>query len=634
MAANQPKSFGKYILLDQMAVGGMAELYRAMITGVQGFEKLIAIKKILPHLASEEELISSFIDEAKLAALLHHQNIVQIYDFGSLDNSYFIAMEYLFGKNLRLITQKSVEKNLPLPLADALFIVSRICSGLDYAHTLKDFQGKPLNIIHRDISPPNILVTYEGSVKIVDFGIAKAANQTTMTQLGMVKGKVAYMSPEQAAGKIIDNRSDIFSCGILLYELVTGKRMFEGETLHILSHVRDCVFVAAESIDDQLPQQLIEILHKALAKDPADRYATCSEMEADLEECMYANAMRPTAHGLSDYLKKLFADEITAEETLIKELTELGATASAAEPTQQKKEKKWQNKVKKSYEHLAESGKKQLDSIKTQNEKKNPVLLYGGIAATVVVLIALFAIFSGDDKPVEPQQVVQSPAAETNVAEPAPAAPEPEPAPVEAVPEPPPPAEPTKLVIAVQTLKEKGFELALPLFEEIWANENERSADVALPYSQALTEKATAIVESEPQVAEKILTLASEINPDNVAAFEQLGRLYMMMDDYPMAVVFYNQATNLAPDHPGPFFALGYIYGINREYAKAEEMYNQVVELEPEYLDDALFNLAAIQLQQGKKDTCIENLKKALSINPENSSAQKLLEKLTPKSGG
>ena len=230
MALNQPVRFGKYLLLEKMAAGGMAELYRAKTIGVQGLEKLIAIKKILPHLAKEKELTGSFIDEAKLAALLNHQDIVKIYDFGSMEDSYFISMEFLFGKDLRALFGKAKEKGRPLSIEYALYVMSRVCSGLDYAHKLKDFQGKPLNIIHGDISPQNVFVTYEGDVKILDFGIAKAASQSTITQYGMIKGKVAYMSPEQAAGKPVDRRSDIFSTGILLYEAVTGTRMFTGES--------------------------------------------------------------------------------------------------------------------------------------------------------------------------------------------------------------------------------------------------------------------------------------------------------------------------------------------------------------------------------------------------------------------
>ncbi|TFG56804.1 MAG: serine/threonine protein kinase, partial [Deltaproteobacteria bacterium] len=191
MTEFQSRRFGKYLLLEKLATGGMAQLYRAKIIGVEGFEKFIAIKQILPHLAHEEELITSFIDEAKLAALLNHQNIVQIYDFGSMENSYFITMEFLFGKDLRAVNAKAREMGNPVTLENALYLIAKVCAGLDYAHKLKDFQGKSLNIIQRDISPQNVFLTYEGDVKIVDFGIAKAASQSTITQVGMIKGKVA-----------------------------------------------------------------------------------------------------------------------------------------------------------------------------------------------------------------------------------------------------------------------------------------------------------------------------------------------------------------------------------------------------------------------------------------------------------
>lgn len=270
MPGFKPTAFGKYLLLESIAMGGMSQLYRAKITGAEGFEKLIAIKSILPHLCGEKDLVTAFIDEAKLAALLNHQNIVQIYDFGLMENSYFIAMEYLIGKDLRHTFSKSKEKNTSLGLERSLYIASRTCAGLDYAHKLTDFQGKPLNLIHRDISPQNILITYEGEVKIVDFGIAKAALQDTVTQNGLIKGKVAYMSPEQASGAKIDHRSDIFSAGILLYEMVTGKRMFAGEPLQVLERVRRGEFEPPEKAMSGLPPKLYEILQKALARRSID----------------------------------------------------------------------------------------------------------------------------------------------------------------------------------------------------------------------------------------------------------------------------------------------------------------------------------------------------------------------------
>ena len=323
MAALEPISFGKYLLLDRIAVGGMAELYRARITGEQGFEKLIAIKKLLFHLTEEEELVNAFIEEAKLAALLQHQNIGQIYDFGNIEGDYFIAMELLFGKDLRLTLDKSKEKNRPLHLEYALYISSRICAGLDYAHNMKDLEGRPLNIIHRDISPQNIFITYDGEVKILDFGIAKAGSKTTTTAQGVIKGKVAYMSPEQAGGGEIDQRSDIFSTGVILYELVTGKKMFEGDPLQILHQVREVKMVPPKKVADGLPADLEGILKRALVKDPKGRYKTSGDMLSDLEECMRQNDFRPTDRGLSKYMRDLFQEEIAAEEGSLRKLAQI-----------------------------------------------------------------------------------------------------------------------------------------------------------------------------------------------------------------------------------------------------------------------------------------------------------------------
>ncbi|MGD8756604.1 MAG: serine/threonine-protein kinase, partial [Desulfobacterales bacterium] len=252
----EAKQLGKYQLLQKIAVGGMAELYRAKVTRDHGFEKQVAIKKILPHLSDEGNLVKAFIDEAKLAALLQHENIIQIYDFGSIDGGYFIAMEYLFGKDLRKLINKVKKAGSPLDLENTLYIVSRICAGLDYSHKLKDLQGKPLNIIHRDINPQNIFLTYEGQVKIIDFGIAKAASHNSTTHEGLIKGKVAYMSPEQALGNTIDHRSDIFSTGIILYELLAGRRMFEGETMHIYNQVREARYEPLNKLQPHLPEKL------------------------------------------------------------------------------------------------------------------------------------------------------------------------------------------------------------------------------------------------------------------------------------------------------------------------------------------------------------------------------------------
>ncbi len=325
----QRKRFGKYLLLDRVATGGMAELFRAKFSGEEGFEKLVAVKRILPHLAVQEELVTAFIEEAKLAALLEHQNLVRIFDFGSMGESFFIAMEYLYGRDLRGIGQRGKTKEAPLSLENALYIVSRVCAGLAYAHNRKDFMGRPLNLVHRDISPQNIFITWEGEVKILDFGIAKAATRSTMTQVGIIKGKVAYMSPEQAAGRPMDHRSDIFSTGILLHELVTGERMFEGETLEILRRVQNAEYRPARQVREDLPPCLIKVLDSALAKDVDSRYQSCSDMLADLEECTFVTSLRPSAQGLAKYIRFLFQEDMATEEVELKEIAGISDEGSA-----------------------------------------------------------------------------------------------------------------------------------------------------------------------------------------------------------------------------------------------------------------------------------------------------------------
>ncbi len=314
MNASEPTQFGKYWLTDRIAVGGMAELYRGKISGDEGFEKAVAVKKILPHLAAEQDAVNYFIDEARLAALLQHPNIAQIYDFGRLEESYFIAMEYLFGKDLKTVLATAEARNMPLSLENALHIASRISSGLDYAHNMKDLQGNLLNIIHRDVSPQNIFITYDGQVKIIDFGIAKAASRITSTRSGVIKGKVAYMSPEQAEGREVDHRADIFSVGILIYEMVTGRFMYEGDAMEILSRAREAQYVRPERIVRDLPECVVLMLDMALARDTRTRYASCGEMLSDLEDCIYHLNFRPSDQKLAQYMKSLFEGDFASEE--------------------------------------------------------------------------------------------------------------------------------------------------------------------------------------------------------------------------------------------------------------------------------------------------------------------------------
>ena len=312
--------FGKYTLLDRIAFGGMAELYRAKITGEQGFEKLVAIKKIYTHLHSQEEMVQAFIDEAKLAAYLQHANIVEVYDFGCLQGTYFIVMEYLRGKDLRSISNRLQDADQSLGLNNSLFIASSICAGLEYAHQLPDIAGNPLNIVHRDISPQNIFITYSGQVKILDFGLAKVAGRQSATETGTLKGKLAYMAPEQAQGKAIDQRSDIFSLGIILYEMLSGRRMYEGDTLKLLRQAQNRSFVPPELIMPELPRSLQETLHGTLAFVPADRFSDCSQVLSALEGCQADFSYRSQERQLSRMVSDLFTEEKNLEEEKLAEL--------------------------------------------------------------------------------------------------------------------------------------------------------------------------------------------------------------------------------------------------------------------------------------------------------------------------
>lgn len=310
MAEFHPKPFGKYFLIEKLATGGMAEIYKAKTFGVDGFEKILAIKRILPHCAVDKEFISMLVDEAKLSVLLSHTNIVQVYDLGKVGDDYFISMEFINGINLREVLNRAKEISEKFSEEIVVYILSETCKGLDYAHSKKDNESKPLNIVHRDISPQNILLSFEGEVKIVDFGIAKAAMNISHTMAGILKGKISYMSPEQALGKPIDRKTDIFSTGLILYELLTGEKLFTGETqFEVLKKIRT-TRLNENSFPDSIPIGLRKILAKALAYSVKERYDNAGDMQIDLTRYLYSTYIDFTPRKLSSLMRKLFAQEI------------------------------------------------------------------------------------------------------------------------------------------------------------------------------------------------------------------------------------------------------------------------------------------------------------------------------------
>ena len=307
----EPKQFGKYFLIDKLAVGGMAEIYKAKTYGVDGFEKVLCIKKILAHAAADRDFITMLTDEAKLTVYLSHANIVQVYDLGKVGDDYFIAMEFINGINLRDIMYTCREIQTRVPPEIAVYIISEICKGLDYAHRKTNERNEPLNIVHRDISPQNILISYEGEVKIVDFGIAKAAMNISHTMAGILKGKIAYMSPEQAMGQVVDNRTDIFSTGILLYETLTGTKLFTGDSqFEVLKKIR-MSDIKAETLPDSIPELLKPILAKALASDINERYQTAGDFQIDLTKYLYTSHSDFSPRKLAAFIKKIFSDTLS-----------------------------------------------------------------------------------------------------------------------------------------------------------------------------------------------------------------------------------------------------------------------------------------------------------------------------------
>lgn len=304
------RKLGRYELLRRLALGGMGEIYLARARGAAGFEKSVIIKTILPHLAEEEEFVTKFLDEGRIVVQLTHGNIVPVFDMGQDDGEYFIAMEYVHGLDLRDLLRRLKARNAELPLEAAIYIAGEVCKGLSYAHRKTGENGQPLGIVHRDVSPSNVLISKEGEVKIIDFGIAHAADKFSQTKSGAIQGKCCYMSPEQARGGSLDARSDIFSTAVLLYEMLTLIRPFEGRNdLESLDLVRRCEFDPPGILRPEISEELDEIILKAMAPDPDERYQTIDELYVDLQQELFRQGFTVTSQHLVQALGEVFDDD-------------------------------------------------------------------------------------------------------------------------------------------------------------------------------------------------------------------------------------------------------------------------------------------------------------------------------------
>lgn len=318
---------GRYELVRQLGRGGMARVYLARAGGRGGFHKWLAIKRIHPHLAEEQRFVNMFLDEARIAAAVQHTNVGQVFELGEDEGELYLVMEYLHGEHLGSVWAAARQKLGHLPYRLAASIVASAARGLHHAHESKDASGNPLALIHRDVTPHNIFVTYGGEVKVTDFGVAKATGRITETESGGIKGKWAYMAPEQVLQEEVDRRTDIFALGIVAWELTTGERLFKSESeMHTGMRITSGYVVAPSTIVSDIPESLERIITRALARRPEDRYQSAGDMVIELERCIEGElgGSARVSRELSSVMKELFSERIETREAELEELAGSG----------------------------------------------------------------------------------------------------------------------------------------------------------------------------------------------------------------------------------------------------------------------------------------------------------------------
>ena len=310
MTLDLPKKLGQYELLSHLATGGMAEIYLARQTGIGGFEKQVVVKRILPQLTARKEFVEMFFDEARIAAQLKHPNIIEIYDLVQEGEDYFIAMEYLKGQTLREVVVESIKRDSPLPPVIAAFVVSQVCDGLAYAHEFADGSGGSLGIVHRDVSPNNIILTYTGGVKLVDFGVAKTRVQMHRTEVGVLRGKLSYMSPEQCLGRPLDGRADVFSAGVVLWELLAQRRLFRRNSEEkTIEAVLSAHIPLVKQYRHGVPGELDAIARRAMERKVKSRYQDASLMASEIRKCLLNQDRMVSNQEVGEFVRMLFLGE-------------------------------------------------------------------------------------------------------------------------------------------------------------------------------------------------------------------------------------------------------------------------------------------------------------------------------------
>ncbi len=592
------QEYGDYYLTKRIAYGGMAELFRARRrAGIEGFEKILAIKRILPHLSNDRDFISMFINEAKIAAQLNHENIVHIFDFGKSQESYYLAMEYVWGKSFKAILARGGEQTVPVNLA--LYAIGRASMGLDYAHRKKGVDNESLNIIHRDISPQNILVSYEGEVKLVDFGIAKAVFQSSETKSGVFKGKIPYMSPEQVTGVAVDRRSDIFSLGIVLYELLTGQRLFQGESeFETIEKVKSCKIDPPSQHTTAIAKKIDSIVLKTLERDPEKRYQTGEELHDEVVRYLDEERAYLGPSDLRDYMQECFREEIRQEEAEIQDETGLvrrhekvrirkeiqapqPASPSAGDGPTHRVPRLWKN-----------------------------LLRLGGVG---ILFLAAYGMLSLSPFKLEFR------GKEPNTPD-----------------EPPPPVTSEEESFLLQNrineasllLAQGDFEGSIAVFDQVRSEDPQFAGQYDRPFSKAFLLRGKQNRDESPESALEDFRRACQMDPRSFEAHFEMGRLLTRMKKPREAILSYQKAIENNPELPDAHFNLGYLYFGKKAYLLAAEEFEAVVKLRPPYLKDAYFNLGLSYFRMEEKTKALRALKNALKLDPKNRRASNLIRRL------
>ncbi len=580
---NHSIQFCKYLLLDRISKNNRAEIYKSRIIGLENFDKFIALKIFFPHLNKNEDFANNFHNNAGTSALLIHNNISQIYDFGINDDSFFTASEYFSGTNLRNILEDSIKKGIHLKLDFILFIVNCICKGLDYAHNLRYQAGSHLNIVHGGLYPDNIIITANANVKITDFGIAETSFIRSCNDT--LPEKLAYLAPEQASGKRCDHRSDIFSVGVLLYEMITGKTVFNPNSNDIRNNLEQAMVQMPDNATVYLPSEIKKIICNSFTKDPNERYRSCAEMFSELEkftkQASFQNMNKPP-NSLKKLLKGInISDHRTKSSQTIKNSNyEAIINKTSIDVNSENQEAK---PTKRCSRIPSSNSQKKIDDIKSVVKKKIFHIALMSCIATISILILILLIIlltPIDDHGNKNPAKIKIPA-NTHIINKQ--------------------NEPLNLIDKAQKANQNGYYSdAIACFESAFLlNPSLKTHYKSIVYSAYVNEGLKQINSNRENALSKFRK-ALDYNPQGDKALFYTGVIYFLSEKSDQAKNYFRTVLEINPSHDKAHFNLGLIFLSEKQYQGATFQFTKVIESEPSYLADAYISLGITYCKMGK----------------------------------